>query len=129
MGLPGACVVEGEDLAGSLTPTYYGDNPVWAVYSKAAHMLGYDKSVENLENQNCSKLYNLEFLSVARSARMRGLGTQLTRVGEEEARLRGCGCGRVFTSSRYSARIFTKLGWRETGQEDSDMKIFTKIFS
>ena len=91
MGLPGACVVEGEDLAGSLTPTYYGDNPVWAVYSKAAHMLGYDKSVEDLENQNCSKLYNLEFLSGARSARMRGLGTQLTRVGEEEARLRGCG--------------------------------------
>ena len=41
-------------LLGSLTPTYYGDNPVWAVYSKAAHMLGYDKSVENLENQNCS---------------------------------------------------------------------------
>ena len=103
-------------LLGSLTPIYYGDNPVWAVYYKAVHLLGYDKSVEELKNQNCTKLYNLEFLSVKRSARRRGLGMELTRVGEEEAMSRGCGCGRVFASSRYSARIFTKLGWTETGR-------------
>ena len=102
-----------KNFLGSFTPAYFGDNPEWAVYNKAAERLGYN-ATKLMEELDCDRLYNLEFLSVSRTARGMGLGTQLVRVGEEQARARGCGCARVFASSKYSARIFRKLGWTQT---------------
>ena len=72
--------------------------------------------MNDLRHQNCTKLNNLEILSVKRSARSMGLGTKLTRKGEEKAMPRGCWCGKVFESNNYSAKIFTKIGWTETGR-------------
>ena len=63
--------------------------------------------MNDLRHQNCTKLNNLEILSVKRSAR---------RKGEEKAMPRGCWCGKVFESNNYSAKIFTKIGWTETGR-------------
>ena len=94
-------------------PTYFGDNPVWAIYWKASEILGYNDQKELMKKLNCSEMYTVEFLSVSRSARGKGIGTRLVIEGEKEAKERGAQCGRVFTTSKYSAKIFSNLGWSE----------------
>ena len=101
---------------GSLTPSYFGNPPESAVYNKASEVLGYKNITKLMSELKCKRMYDLFVLSVRRSARVRGLGTELVRIGEEEARGRGCGCARVFATSRFSARIFDKLGWTQTGK-------------
>ena len=103
------------NLLGPLTPSYLGQDSCHAVFEKAVEILGYhpDKLMAAL---NCKKLYTVELLGVSRKARGKGLGTQLVREGEKLARARGCECARVSATSIYSARIFRKLGWAETGR-------------
>ena len=135
-------------FVGPLTPSYFGNSPDSAVYNKASEILGYTNINKLMSTLKCTRMYDLFVLSVRRSARVRGLGTELVRIGEEEARGRGCGCARVFATSRFSARIFNKLGWTQTAKlryedfldEDGDtilketgdhqrMVTFSKVFS